>query len=111
MTERLRLVDFVDDEFVIDGETFEDVTLVGPAVLAPLDDVTIQDSEIGMPTRSPDFVDAVLWEVRDGSVLVGVIGVTNTTFSRVRFEYVAFVGTADMIAEMKRDLFGEGPPG
>jgi hypothetical protein len=100
--ETIRLVDLVDPETsLIERRTFEDVRIVGPAVLAPIKDVTISECTFEAPPE------AVFIEVPRGKHLVGVIGLEAVTFQACDFHNVAIVATAEDIRKFRE---GFAPP-
>jgi len=76
----------------IDGYTFVNCRILGPAVLAMVDhvDITHREFEADM--------NAILWEIDPDSrpTTFGAVGVTNTVFSSCTFEAIGIAGTQDL---------------
>jgi len=87
-----RIVDLVGEDDLIMGRTFEDCTIYGPAVLAPLQGVSFEhDTFEGDPK-------ALFWEIPEGRVhVLGAIGLVNCTFHRCKFRGIGFAGTPALI--------------
>lgn len=96
----LRITDLTVTETVLHGLTFEGCHLIGPAVLALLNDITMSENSFEGPP------DAVIWEVPEGRVLLGVIGLDNCAFYGCRFTNVSLALPPDLASTFRRDLGG-----
>lgn len=74
----IRVADLTVHEDVIEGVTFENCSIVGPAVLAVL-----EGNEFLHCGWEGDL-EAIIWEVPEG-LRIGAVGVRNCTFSSCRF--------------------------
>jgi hypothetical protein len=101
---RIYISDLARVESVISGKTFENVTFIGPAVVAFLDRTVV---------HSPYFVmagpiDAYLLEVPDRTLMVGVIGFQDSTFRNCQFERIQIVGEKKIIDQLKAEAAQQG---
>lgn len=85
---------------IIEGRKFEDVLIEGPAILAPLEDVTMTHNSFD---ADPD---SIFLAVPEGRSLVGVIGLKGVTFTRCEFRNVAIAGTAAAVAAWREGIAG-----
>jgi hypothetical protein len=94
----VRIAELTVNTSMLDGYEFSNCRIIGPAVLIPLDDVTIAHCS----WDAPDF-DAIYWEVPpERNYVVGAVGVTRCTFSNCRFEQVGLAGPPALRAQMER---------
>jgi hypothetical protein len=80
----------------LDGFVFEGCDIIGPAVLAILNNVTITynqfDGDLG----------AIIWEVPiSRERVIGAIGVQNCTFNRCRFIRIGLAGPPEFISKLR----------
>lgn len=101
--EVIRLIDRVNVNSMIEREDFRNALIVGPAVIAPLEAVRIQDCSFD---GSPE---ALFIEVPENSVKVGVIGLQNVSFEHCEFRNISIIGTPASIARMQQG-FTQPPP-
>lgn len=92
----IRIVDKAGVDSLIENARFENALIVGPAVLAPLDHVTIANC------RFDGDPDTLLIEVDEGRRVVGVIGLRNVTFERCEFRNVGLIGTHQNVAQFRQ---------
>jgi len=86
--EIVRLAELTVTSSMLDGLTFVNCTIIGPAVLLFLHDVTIQHCSWDAPGQ-----EAIFWLVEPGrAFVVGAIAVQNCTFSACRFSQVGVAG-------------------
>lgn len=96
--EVIRLIDRVSVRSLIENEDFENALIVGPAVIAPLERVTIADCSFdGDPT-------SLFIEVPENRFVLGVIGLRNVTFRKCEFRNVGIMGTALSVAQFRQGL-------
>lgn len=93
-------------EMQIDGKTFTDCVLEGPAVMAVMDGTTFDSCVMGATTDVRTLLLKPL-----GTLIAGVIGMSNCRFVRCRFVQVAFTGGDDLLATLERELTRPGPSG
>lgn len=83
----------------IDGKTFTDCVIEGPAVMLAMGNVTFEDCNLGVTTNPRNLLVQGL-----GERMTGAIGVSNTRFVRCRFVGVGFSGHPDFLAGMEATL-------
>jgi len=92
------MVDLAVTSEVIEGVTFENCTLVGPAVLVPIGDTRISHCEF------PSDLDAFLWPV-DRERVLGGIALVDCVLSQCSFDAMLGLATSPEIADqIRRDL-------
>lgn len=96
--EVVRLVDRVGVDSVIRDTTFQDALIVGPAVIALLERVTMENCSFdGDP-------DSLFIEIEPNRGVIGVVGLVNTTFRGCRLQNIGIIGTRDAIEVMRSEL-------
>jgi len=89
---------------LIENETFENALIVGPAVLAPLERVTIEGCLFdGTP-------ESIFIEVPEGRRVLGVIGLRNTAFRKCEFRNIAILGTAKSVKGFRKGFMAAPAP-
>lgn len=83
----------------IDGKTFTECLIEGPAVMAVMNGTTFDSCNMGV-AENPR---TLLLDPR-GDMIAGAIGMSNCRFVRCRFVQVAFTGAREMLDELERDL-------
>ena len=97
-----RLADLVDDSYVIDGMEAEDVTFIGPAVVAFVRNVTMAELSWDFGPGGPE---SLLWEVEDNrSAVAGAIGLRNSSLLRCSFKGVGIAAKAPEMAAIVSHL-------
>jgi len=96
MAEVVRIANEADRHSLIENARWEGAIIMGPAVIAPLNDVTITNSNWGAPTE------ALFIEIDEDRPVVGLIGLKNVTFNDCEFRNIAIAGTPDSIADFKQ---------
>jgi hypothetical protein len=92
----VKIADEVNIDSLVENRNFENALILGPAVLAPLERVTIAECNFdGTP-------EALFLEVAEGRSLVGVVGLKNVVFRRCAFRNVALIGTPQAVQEFQR---------
>lgn len=77
---------------MIQGYEFTNCRIVGPAVLALLNNVTIAHCGWDAPS-----LEAIFWEVPPGrGEVVGAVGVMDCTFSNCTFESIGVAGPSEL---------------
>jgi hypothetical protein len=99
----LRIADLVVNNPMLQGYDFAHCRIIGPAILAPLNDVSIVHCGWDAPG-----IDAIFWEVPpERGPVVGVVGLVNCTFSNCRFELIGIAGPAELRAQLERAFTGQ----
>jgi hypothetical protein len=93
--EVVRLAELAAKSSSIEDVEFDDCELLGPAVVAPLENLTIDGSNFDAPPE------ALFIEVEDGRYVVGVIALRNVTIRNCRIRNVAILGTRESIAAFR----------
>jgi len=104
-SEVIPLASLVDASSRISRQTFRGKTFVGPAVIALIDNVTIE----GCTWEAPN-PESLMIEVPDGKLLVGIIGLSQVTFEFCTFRNVALIGTKEQIDLLRNALGLVVPP-
>jgi hypothetical protein len=97
--EIIRLVDRVGADSLIKNALFENAVLVGPVVLALLDNVRIEGCVFDSPPEVL-FID-VGPEPRSVS---GVVGIRDAAFLNCEFRNIGIIGPTESIEHMKKGL-------
>ncbi|MGV9007906.1 MAG: hypothetical protein ACOH1H_14340 [Brevundimonas sp.] len=84
---------------VIDGKTFTDCVIEGPALLMATDNVVFEDCNMGFATDPKSLLMQPV-----GPMVVGAVPFSNTRFVRCRFAMVSFTGHPDFIAQTAETL-------
>ncbi len=93
----IRVSDITVNTSLLDGHEFSNCRIVGPAVFALLDNVTIT----GCRWDTSDL-NALFWLVHeDRPMVVGAVGVRNCVFSGCGFEQVGLAGPAELFQILK----------
>ncbi|AZH79446.1 hypothetical protein CSX12_13865 [Microbacterium sp. Y-01] len=90
--EVVRLADLAVTSDTIEGVTFRDCLVLGPAIVIPMSETSITN---GVFTGDPE---ALFWELNPARELViGAIGLVSCEFDGCRFERVGFAGGVDVL--------------
>ncbi len=81
---------------VIDGKTFTDCLIEGPAVLAVMNGTTFDSCAMGATSDMRNL----LYRPVSREKLAGVIGMSNCRFVRCRFAQVGFTGSDELLEEL-----------
>lgn len=81
----------------IDGKTFTDCLIEGPAVMAVMNGTTFESCAMGTTTD----VRSLLYRPVGQTWLAGVVGMANCSFVRCRFVQVGFTGSDDLLAQLE----------
>lgn len=94
--EVVRLADLSVTSDMVEGVTFQDCLVLGPAVVVPLGETRIENcSFAGTP-------DAIFWEVSEGrDLIIGAVGLSECKFDGCRFERVGFAGGRDILEALR----------
>jgi hypothetical protein len=82
---------------VLEGLTFQNCRLVGPAILIPLGATSFLHCNLGAD------IDAIFWEIPPGrDHVVGAVGVLNCTFSACTLAGIGLAGSAELRQLLER---------
>ena len=95
--EVVRIVDLAVTSEIIEGVTFTNCSLIGPAVLVPVGDTTISHCEF------PSDIDAFLWPVERPRV-IGGIALLDCVLTQCKFDMLGLAAAPDMIAQIRAEL-------
>lgn len=84
-------------QMTIDGKTFTDCVIEGPAVMAVMSGTTFDNCAMGATTD----IRNLLYRPLSTSKLAGVIGMGNCRFLRCRFVQVGFTGADSLLEELQ----------
>ncbi|MBL0948234.1 hypothetical protein [Brevundimonas sp.] len=85
--------------FLIEGKTFTDCLIEGPAVLGMAEGVQFEGCNMGVTQDVK-----ALFLVPHGTKAIGVVGVAHCRFVRCRFMMVGFAGNLAAVEEMAQGL-------
>lgn len=83
----------------IDGRTFTDCLIEGPAVMAVMDGCEFEGCNLGVSANPRSLLLKPL-----GDKIAGAIGLSNCRFVRCRFVQVGFTGADSLLDQMESDL-------
>lgn len=83
----------------IDGKTFTECLIEGPAVVAILAGVTLEGCNLGVATNPRSLLYKPM-----GEKLAGVIGLSNCRFVNCRFVQVGFTGSDGLLEQFETML-------
>lgn len=83
------------DQMFIDGKTFTDCVIEGPAVMAVMNGTTFESCNMG----TTGDVKTLLYRPL-GTKLAGVVGMSNCRFIRCRFVQVGFTGSDGLLNDL-----------
>lgn len=100
--EDVKIATLVGTDGMLEGATFENCRILGPAILGLVDDTEFRDSGFGMAGT----VDSILWEIPNGKKVVGVIGLRHCKFIGCQFESIGLAGPPELMRQWRRQLGG-----
>ena len=83
-------------QMAIDGKTFTDCVIEGPAVVAVMNGTTFDNCAMGTTSD----VRNLLYRPLSTTKLAGVVGMANCRFVRCRFAQVGFTGSDDLLEQL-----------
>lgn len=93
----VRIADLTVNTSTIEGYEFSNCRIIGPAILALLDNVSLLHSTWNAPG-----LDAVFWEVPpERGPVVGVVAVRNCTFSNCTFDNIGLAAPPEFRRKME----------
>jgi len=93
--DHIRLADDADEQGLIEDRTYEDAVILGPAMLVPVGEVTLDSNEFLADPKG------LFIEFPEGAPIQGGIGLRNVTFRRCEFRNVAIAGPPQLIAQLR----------
>lgn len=99
--ESILLAREADERSLIEGRTFDNALILGPAIIAPLERFEMREC-----TWEGADIDSLFIEVSEGRTLVGVIGLNDVTFTRCRFQNVGVIGPRRTIEFLRTGISG-----
>jgi len=84
-------------QMFIEGKTFTDCVIEGPAVMAVMNGTTFDNCAMGTTTD----IRNLLYRPLSTTKLAGVIGVSDCRFLRCRFVQVGFTGSDDLLEQLQ----------
>src|SRR5690606_2018840 len=90
-------------EAIIEGKTFTDCFMEGPAVLLPVSDCRFEGCGLGETMGDPRNL---LLQPLGPQKVTGAVPFRNCAFINCRFQRVGFTGAAAFLQEMQRSLGG-----
>ena len=93
-----RIIDLVGLDSIIDGKTIENTLVVGPAVVALIDSVTMDAVQFSGDPESTFIT------VPEGKRAQGIVGIRNSTFRNCRFQNISFIGTQEVVDRMQLEI-------
>lgn len=100
MPEVVQIAQEANRRSLIENRRWDGALILGPAVLAPLDNVQISNSAFDA------LPEALFIEVPEGSSVVGVIGIRNVIFNDCEFRSVGIAGTRASIENFRQGFGG-----
>lgn len=87
-------------QMIIEGKTFTDCVIEGPAVMAVMNGTTFDNCAMGTTTD----MRSLLYRPVSTSKMAGVIGMGNCRFLRCRFIQVGFTGSEGVLDELQNGV-------
>ncbi len=98
--EVVRIAELTVNTVVLEGLTFQNCRIIGPAVLVPLGSGSMQHCGFDVEQGG---VDAIFWEIPpDREYVVGAVGLINCHFSSCTFVSIGIAGTPELRQELER---------
>lgn len=94
-------------QMAIEGKTFTDCLIEGPAVMAVMNGTTFDSCAMGTTTD----VRNLLYRPVGQKKMAGVVGMANCRFLRCRFVQIGFTGMDDLLAELENGIKPARPAG
>lgn len=87
-------------QMAIDGKTFTDCLIEGPAVMAVMNGTTFDNCAMGTTSN----VKNLLYRPVGQDKMAGVVGVGNCRFVRCRFVQIGFTGSDGLLEELQTGI-------
>jgi hypothetical protein len=85
----------------IEGKTFTECLIEGPAVMAVMNGTTFDGCNMGVASNPRTLLLQPL-----GDMIAGVVGMSNCSFIRCRFVQVGFTGSPELLEQIEANLLG-----
>lgn len=89
-------------QMVIDGKTFTDCVIEGPAVMAVMNGTVFESCAMGTTSD----IRTLLYRPLSQTKMAGLVGMSNCRFIRCRFVQVGYTGTDAMLDELLAGVKG-----
>ncbi|MEX0658292.1 MAG: hypothetical protein WD080_04085 [Egibacteraceae bacterium] len=99
----IRITELAVTDAVLRGLTFESCHIMGPAVLAVLDGVTMNGCTYDVANND---LDSVIWEIETGRWVVGAIGIESCEFYGCRFTNIGLAMPPELSAQFREVVAG-----
>ena len=93
-----RIADRVGADSKIVNSTFKDTILVGPAVVALLDNVHLERCRFDAP------IDVMLIEIEPNRMVTGIVGIQNCKFEDCVFQNIAIIGPPEVLRVIRESV-------
>ena len=84
---------------MLEGRTFTDCVIEGPAVMAVMDGTVFDNCNMGTAANPRNLLVKPL-----GDKMAGVVGMSRCRFVRCRFVQIAFTGSDALLAELEQGI-------
>jgi hypothetical protein len=91
----VRLAEDADENGLIERRVYEDAVVLGPAVVVPIEDVTLDNNTFVVDPKG------LFIEFPEGSPIQGGIGLRHVAFRRCELRNIAIAGTRDVIDRIR----------
>ncbi len=99
--EVVRIAELTVNTVVLEGLTFQNCRLIGPAVVIPLRGGGI----VHCTFDAPEGLDAIFWEIPEGRTwVVGGVGLVDCYFSACTFLGIGLAGPPRLREELERNF-------
>lgn len=92
-------------QMFIEGKTFTDCVIEGPAVMAVMNGTRFDSCNMGAAADAKTLLYRPM-----GQKMAGVIGMSNCVFVRCRFVQVGFTGTDDLLKDLEAGITSQPQP-
>lgn len=103
-SQEIRVSDLTVDGDLISDARFDHCELIGPAVLALLDEVTMTDPKFDAP--GPE---ALFWPVEKGRIVMGAVGLLRVEFVACTFTRIGLAVLRSQMDDLTAGI-NAGPP-
>lgn len=96
----VRLASLTVNDRIIEGYSFSNCRIVGPAILIPLGETGL----LHCTWESPDL-NAIFWEIApDRPLVIGAVGALDCTFSNCTFTEVGLAGPPELRQKFEQEF-------
>ena len=100
----VQIAEEMNEQGMVEGRVFEDKEIRGPAMVTPVEEVTVKDCTWGAPFDQ-------MFHSTEKTRLVGVIGLRNVTFLRCVFRDIGFLARPNFIEAVGKDALRDRDSG